>query len=179
VKGLGILTPFPIRWHAGLRRVDPHTPRSRFYLAMCRFATTKQGIWLAEKAARKCDPYVLWLTRGRLCSTGPVAAAVLETRGARTGRRRRTALLYFHDGERVIIVAAGGGAPHHPAWYHSLLKHPRVVFGGIPFHARVIEDRDELKRLWGLADRVFPQYADYRAWAGSSGREIPIVELLP
>jgi phthiodiolone/phenolphthiodiolone dimycocerosates ketoreductase len=164
--------------HAQLRHVDPQERRGRLYFAMCRFATSKQGIWLAEKAARKCDPYLLLLTKGRLCTTGPVAAAVLETRGARTGRRRRTAMLYFHDcDKRVIIVAAGGGAPHHPAWFHNLREHPQVVFGGVPFHAEVVEDRDEIERLWALADRVFPQYADYRAWAGSSGREIPIVAL--
>ena len=46
------------------------------------------------------------MTRGCVSTAVPVRAALLETRGARTGRTRRTATLYFHDGDRVILVAA-------------------------------------------------------------------------
>ena len=87
-----------------LRYIDPYERRGRLYLAICRFSTTKVGLWLAANVAWKLDPLLLKLTRGRLNTTGPVAAAVLETRGARTGRPRRNATLYFHDGERVTIV---------------------------------------------------------------------------
>lgn len=136
-------------------------------------------MWLAEHVAWKLDPYLLRLTGGRLGSTGPVASAVLETRGARTGQRRRTATLYFHDGDRVTIVASKQGRPTHPTWYYNLRRHPDVVFGGQPFRAAVVDDEDERQRLWGLADRVFPQFADYRDWAGRAGRVIPIVQLTP
>ncbi len=136
-------------------------------------------MWLAEKIAWKIDPYVLRLTRGRLGSSGPVASAVLETRGARTGKPRRTATLYFHDGDRVTIVASKRGAPEHPSWYHNIRRHPDVRFGGLPFRAQVVEDEAERQRLWGLADGVFPQFADYREWAARAGRTIPIVQLVP
>lgn len=149
------------------------------YLAFCRLSATPLGMWLAEHVAWKLDPYLLRLTGRRLGSTGPVASAVLETRGARTGQRRRTATLYFHDGDRVTIVASKQGRPTHPTWYHNLRRHPDVVFGGQPFRAVVIEDEAERQRLWGLADRVFPQFADYRDWAGRAGRVIPIVQLTP
>ena len=32
--------------------------------------------------------------------------ALLETRGARTGRLRRNGVIYFHDGKRVTIIAS-------------------------------------------------------------------------
>jgi deazaflavin-dependent oxidoreductase (nitroreductase family) len=103
---------------------------------------------------------------------------VLGSRGARTGRPRRNATLYFHDGDRVTIIASKRGWPKNPAWYYNLREHPDVVFGGLPFRAEVVEDEAELKRLWDLADRVFPPFAVYRHWAGEAGREIPIIQLV-
>ena len=111
--------------------------------------------------------------------TGPVASALIETRGARTGQLSRNATLYFHDGDRVTSIASKRACPTHPAWYHNLRNNPDVVFGGLPFHAEIVADEDERQRLWRLADRVFPQFADYREWAGRAGREIPIVRLIP
>lgn len=162
-----------------LRYIDPYKRRGRLYLAVCRFSTTEAGMWLSANIAWKLDPYLLKLTRGRLSSTGPVAAALLETRGARTGRLHRNATLYFHDGDRVTIIASKRGWPKNPAWYHNLCKHPDVVFGGLPFRAEVVGDVAERERLWALADRVFPQFTDYRQWAGEAGRVIPIVQLVP
>ena len=105
--------------------------------------------------------------------------ALLETSGARTGRPRRNAVIYFHDGERVTIVASKLGLPQHPAWFHNLRAHPDVKLGGQPLRAVVIEDELERSRLWQLADRVFPAYADYRERAARAGRAIPIVQLTP
>ena len=129
--------------------------------------------------AWKLDPYLLRVSRGRLTTTGPVAAALLETTGARSGRLRRSSVLYFHDGDRVTIIASKLGSPTHPDWYHNLRAHPEVRFGGLPFRAEVVADEHERLRLWQLADRVFPQFATYREWAGRSGRVIPIVQLIP
>ena len=162
-----------------LRYVDPSERRGRLYLAVCRFATTRAGLWLAERVAWKLDPILLRFTRGRLRTTGPVASAMLETRGARTGQPRRTATLYFHDGDRVTIIASKLGRPEHPAWYHNVRAHPEVAYGGQRFRAQIVEDEVERARLWGLADRVFPQFAQYRRWASETGRAIPIVQLIP
>lgn len=139
---------------------------SRGTFAVCRFSTTKSGLWLSAKIAWKLDPHLLKLTRGRVSTTGPVAAALLETRGARTGQPRRNATLYFHDGDRVTIIASKRGWPTNPTWYYNLREHPDVVYGGLPFRAEIVQDEGERQRLWDLADRVFPQFADYRAWAG-------------
>jgi deazaflavin-dependent oxidoreductase (nitroreductase family) len=162
-----------------LRYVDPYKRRGRLYLALCRFSATKLGAWLSVNVAWKIDPYLLNLTRGRFSSAAPVAAALLETRGARTGQPRRNAALYFHDGDRVTIVASLRGWPKNPAWYYNLRKHPNVVFGGLAYRAEIVEDEAERQRLWDLADRVYPQYADFRKEAAKAGRVIPIVQLVP
>jgi deazaflavin-dependent oxidoreductase (nitroreductase family) len=159
--------------------VDPYGRRSRLYLAMSRFSATTLGGWLSVKIAWKVDRHLLTLTRGRFSTAWPLAAALLETRGARTGRRRRNATLYFHDGDRVTIVASLRGWPRHPGWYHNLREHPDVVFGGRPFRAEVVEDEADRERLWDLADRVYPPYADFRERAVEAGRVIPIVRLVP
>lgn len=162
-----------------LRYVDPGERRGWLYRAVCRLSITETGMWLSQYIAWKLDPFLLKLTKGRFSSTGPVASALLETRGARTGRPRRNATLYFHDGDRVTIIASKRGWPTNPAWYHNLRQHPDVLYGGLPFRAEVVEDEDERRRLWDLADRVFPQFADYREWAAERGRTIPIVQLIP
>jgi deazaflavin-dependent oxidoreductase (nitroreductase family) len=162
-----------------LRYVDPRKRRGRLYLAVCRFSATKAGGWLSVKVAWKLDPHLLKLTQGRVSTSLPVAAALLETRGARTGQPRRNATLYFHDGDRVTIIPTFRGWPKNPAWYHNLRKHPDVVYGGLPLRAEVVEDEAERQRLWDLADRVYPQYAEFRERAGKAGRAIPIVQLVP
>ena len=162
-----------------LRRVDPHERRGRLYLALARLSATKAGGWLAVNISWKLDPLLLKLTRQRFSTGWPLKMAVLETRGARTGRRRETATLYFHDGDRVTLVAAKRGLPENPGWYYNIRKHPEVNFGGARFTAHVVEDEHDRRRLWALADRVFPQYAEFRERAERAGRTIPIVQLVP
>jgi deazaflavin-dependent oxidoreductase (nitroreductase family) len=162
-----------------LRYVDPYKRRSRVYFAVARISATKFGAWFSTNVSWKLDPLLMRLTNGRLSTTGPLAAALLESRGARSGLPRRNATLYFHDGERVTIVASKRGWPTHPAWYYNLRAHPEIFFGGLPFRAELVEDEAERQRLWGLADRVFPEYAEYRERAGHAGRMIPIFQLVP
>ncbi len=158
--------------------VDPFKRRSRLYLAVARLSATKAGAWFSVNVAWKLDPYLLELTGGRFSTAGPLATALLESRGARTNQPRRNATLYFHDGDRVTIIASKRGWPENPAWYYNLRRHPDVVYGGLPFRAELIEDDAERRRLWALADRVFPEYADYRERAAKAGRTIPIFQLV-
>ena len=162
-----------------LRYVDPNRPRGRLYLAICRFSITKPGRWLSEHLAWKLDPHVLRLTGGRLSTGFPVTPGLLETRGARSGQPRRNATLYFNDGDRVTIIASKQGRPENPAWYYNLRRNPDVRFGGLPFRAMIVTDEADRRRLWELADRVFPPFADYRRWTAEAGRVIPIVQLTP
>jgi deazaflavin-dependent oxidoreductase (nitroreductase family) len=158
--------------------VDPLKRRSRPYFAMARLSATKFGAWFSINVAWKLDPLLLKLSDGRLSTTGPLAAALLESRGARSGLPRRNATLYFHDGDRVTIVASKRGLPENPAWYYNLRAHPEIVYGGVPFRAELVEDEDERARLWELADRVFPEYAEYRERAARAERVIPIFQLV-
>jgi deazaflavin-dependent oxidoreductase (nitroreductase family) len=125
----------------------------------------------------KLDPPLMRATRGRLGFDLMIPTALLETQGARSGKRRRNVVIYFHDGERVTIVASKLGLPNHPAWFHNLRANPEVTLGGVPMRATVVEDEAERQRLWGLADRVFAPYAAYRREAAEANRTIPIVQL--
>ncbi len=160
-----------------LRHIDPHKRRGRLYYTVARLSATKFGAWFSVHIAWKLDPFLLKLTGGRLSTAGPLAVALLESRGARSGRPRRNATLYFHDGDRVTIVASKRGLPEHPGWYYNLRENPDVVYGGLPFRAELVQDESERGRLWELADRVFPEYADYRERAAKAGRVIPIFQL--
>ena len=135
--------------------------------------------WLSKLVGWKVDPLLLRLSRGWIGLGLVLPTALLETRGARTGRLRRNGVIYFHDGERVTIIASKAGRPQHPGWFHNLRAHPDVEFGGQPFRAEVIDDDSERDRIWQLADRVFPAYANYRVRAARAGRVIPIVQLTP
>jgi deazaflavin-dependent oxidoreductase (nitroreductase family) len=122
---------------------------------------------------------LLRLTRGRVASTLVFPTALLETTGARSMTPRRNAVIYFHDGDRVTIVASNAGASRHPSWYHNLRAHPDVTLGGIAMRASVVDEASERKRLWVLADRVFPAFTRYRVDATKFDRTIPIVQLVP
>jgi deazaflavin-dependent oxidoreductase (nitroreductase family) len=160
-----------------LRPVDPTVPPGRIARAYAALAVTRVARFISRHLSWKLDPLLLRVTRGRFATTLLFPAAVLETRGARTGVLRRNAIIYFHDGDRVTIVASNAGAPSHPAWFHNLCAHPDVTFGGIPMRATVVVDPAEQARLWVLADRVFPAFARYRRDAAAARRTIPIIQL--
>lgn len=162
------------------RHVDPTAPRSRLTPLMARLGTNRLANVVSRRVSWKLDPLLLRLTRGRVRTTLVIPTAVLETRGARSGTRRRNAIIYFNDGpERVIIAASNAGASRHPDWYWNLRMNPNVTFGGQSMHATIIDDPDEQHRLWALADRVFPAFADYRRRASEAGRTIPLIALDP
>jgi deazaflavin-dependent oxidoreductase (nitroreductase family) len=142
-------------------------------------ANTRLGRFLSRHVVWKLDPHLMRLTRGRLGMGLVMPTALLETTGARSGARRRNVVIYFHDGERATIVASKLGLPEHPAWFHNLQEHPEVTLGGVPMCAAVVTNEAERERLWGLADRVFAPYADYRREAAKANRTIPIVQLTP
>jgi deazaflavin-dependent oxidoreductase (nitroreductase family) len=166
---------------AGLRHVDPHAPRGRVYRAFAALLGTRAAGWLSRRVVWRLDPHLLRLTGGRIGLGLALPTALLETRGARTGRPRRNGVIYFHDGDggRVTIVASKLGAPEHPSWFHNARANPDVVLGGRPFRAEVVADEAARERLWQLADRVFPPFASYRDRAARAGRTIPIVQLVP
>jgi deazaflavin-dependent oxidoreductase (nitroreductase family) len=165
-----------------VRHIDPHADRGWFYRAHGRLVCTRLFRRLALTRAWgavlwRIDRVLLRVTRGRISTASPVAVALLQTRGARSGRPRRNVVIYFHDGERVTVVASNAGRPGNPSWYYNVVANPDVMVGGEPFRAETVEDERERERLWQLADRVFPAFAAYRETAALTGRTIPIVQL--
>jgi deazaflavin-dependent oxidoreductase (nitroreductase family) len=159
--------------------VDPRAPHGLLYRAYARLAATRPMGWLSRMLVWKLDPTLMRLSGGRLGLGLALPTALLETRGARTGRLRRNGVIYFHDGGCVAIVASKLGLPDHPAWFHNLRANPDVRLGGQPFRAEVVTDEVERARLWDLAERVFPGFRAYRARAAGTRREIPVVRLHP
>src|SRR5947209_570774 len=72
-----------------LRYVDPLAPRGALYRLFARLVGTRLAGWVSRRVGWKVDPYLLRLTRGRLGFGLVIPTALLETRGARTGRTRR------------------------------------------------------------------------------------------
>lgn len=161
------------------RPVDVTNRPNRFVRTYSALAAGRWPRLVSRHIAWKLDPLLLRLTRGRLATTLVIPTAVLETEGARTRIRRRNAIIYFMDGDRAIIAASNAGSATNPGWYYNLLANPDVFFGGAPMRATVIDDAQDCRRLWSIADRVFPAYATYRREASQAGRTIPIIELAP
>src|SRR3954447_5843607 len=162
-----------------LKYVDPHRPRGRLSRAYAAFSNTSLGRFLSIHLVWKLDPPLMRLTGGRLGFDLMIPTALLETRGARSGKLRRNVVIYFHDGEPVTIVASKLGLPNNPAWFHNLRANPEITLGGVPMRATVVTDEAERQRLWTLADQVFGPYAAYRREAAKANRKIPIVQLTP
>ena len=162
-----------------LKRVDPTRPRGWLSRALLALATSRPGLFLSRHISWKLDPFLLRVTRGRLSTTLFIRTAVLETRGAKSGKVRRNAVIYFHDGNRVTVVPSNAGAATNPAWFYNLLAHRDVTLGTMPMRATVVRDEAQRRRLWALADRVFPPFEKFRQRAMTANRTIPIVQLAP
>lgn len=161
-----------------LRYIDPNARRGWATTLMGRVGTNRFVNLVSRWIGWRLDPLLLRLTGGRVATTFVIPTTVLETTGARSGRRRRNAVIYFHDTpDRVIIAASHAGAEHNPGWFHNLKANAAVIVGGTPATAAEVDDETERRRLWSLADRVFPGYPEYRRRATSAGREIPLIAL--
>lgn len=147
---------------------------------MNRLARSAVGQFVGKNLASKSDPWLGRISNGRL-SWGilNVPSATLTTTGAKSGRRRETQLAYFHDGRDVIVMASNYGGDRHPQWYHNLVAHPECELGGEVFLAEDVTEPDDYARLFGLAERYYGGFTDYREKAARSGRTIPVFRLAP
>lgn len=163
-----------------LRRVDPHRPHGPLTRALHAFGRTGLGRWYGIHVAAPVDAVLLRRTGGRVRMVGTLPTAVLGTVGAKSGQPRENPILYFHDGDDVVLVASSFGRDKHPAWYHNAVAHPDVVtLNGNRFRATEVTDAADYERLFALAVRVYPGYADYRARTDAIGRRIPLLRLAP
>lgn len=105
---------------------------------------------------------------------------ILTTVGAKSGELRKTPVMRIVDGDNYLAVASAGGATSHPAWHRNLVANPDVWLqdGATVHRLRAREAHDsEKSRLWGVAERFWPHFPQYRASAGD--REIPVIVLEP
>jgi deazaflavin-dependent oxidoreductase (nitroreductase family) len=160
--------------------VDPQRPSSAFTRTLTKFARSGPGRFLAQHVAAKTDPWLMRVSNDKM-SWGmfAVPSATLCMTGAKSGQPRQAQISYFHDGGDVIAIASNFGGQTHPGWYHNLKAHPECDLGGEPFRATEVTDPGEWTRLYGLAERSYPGYADYRAETEKIGRKIPVLRLAP
>lgn len=160
-----------------LRRVDPDRRHSALTRALHAFGRSSVGRWYGIHVAAPVDAFLLRRTGGRVRLVGTLPTALLGTIGAKSGQPRENPVLYFHDGDDVILTASSFGREKHPGWYHNLTAHPSGTLNGQRFVATEVRDAEEYERLFALAVRVYPGYADYRVRTDAIGRRIPMLRL--
>jgi deazaflavin-dependent oxidoreductase (nitroreductase family) len=109
---------------------------------------------------------------------------LLETMGARSGKRRHTTLGWFPDEDPArrswLVVASAMGAASHPAWYVNLARRPddvSIEVGGERIGVRAESlHGPERERAWARVVGLAPGYGKY---GRDTDREIPIVRLVP
>lgn len=163
-----------------LRYVDPTRPTNLATRALNRPSRSRFGQFIAKNLASKTDPWLGRISNGRV-SWGMfnVPSATLKSTGAKTGQVREAQIAYFHDGPDVIVIASNYGGDKHPQWYHNLVAHPECELGDEAFRAAEVTDPDEYARLYGLAERYYAGFADYRTKTAQIGRNIPVFRLSP
>ena len=100
---------------------------------------------------------------------------IVTNRGRKTGAIRKTPLMRVADGDNYILIASQGGAPKNPEWYYNLKADPNVeIRDKTEVHAmrvREVTDPAERARLWEIAVKAFPNYAEYQT---KTDRLIPV-----
>src|SRR3954447_14200362 len=97
-----------------------------------------------------------WLyraTNGRIGGDLPglPSLLLLDTVGAKSGRRYTTPLVYMPENGSYVVVASKGGYPKHPGWLHTLRANAetgvQIGRGRIPVRAPGAAGK-ERARLW-------------------------------
>jgi F420H(2)-dependent quinone reductase len=117
---------------------------------------------------------------GRRIRMGEGRMCVIETSGARTGRRRRTPLVGFlEDSGTWLLIASNGGAQRHPQWVRNLARNPNanleVEGQRMKVEAESLEG-DERERTWSWLMQKAPLYGRYQE---KTDRRIPLIRLTP
>ncbi|GAC1437246.1 MAG: nitroreductase family deazaflavin-dependent oxidoreductase [Solirubrobacteraceae bacterium] len=162
-------------------RVDPLAPQGALRRGYAAFLRTRAGRWLGINAAARFDPALMRISRGYVGMGVMFPSVNLTTTGAKSGQPRVATVLYFNDASDVILIASSFGREKHPAWYHNLKAHPEATLESrgraARYRAEEVHESDERARLWDMADRIYPGYADYRVRVRKIGRTIPIMRL--
>ena len=131
---------------------------------------------LLVKYFARAHIWVYQRTNGRLgAKLLRFPAALVTTKGRRTGEPRTTATLYLRDGDRVVLPASFGGRDRDPFWYSNLRENPAVHMQIRAEHLDLFArdaNSDERERYWPQLIRIYPPYKGYRQ---AADRVIPLV----
>ena len=109
-----------------------------------------------------------------LRDTGLPVILVTHT-GHKSGAVRKTPLMRVKDGDKYVLVGSQGGKPKDPEWVHNLRIDPSIELRDEtvvrPMRVREVKDAAERARLWDLAVKAYPPYADYQ---NKTQRQIPV-----
>jgi F420H(2)-dependent quinone reductase len=149
-------------------------------MAERRWIRNSRLLALMMKYFARAHIWVYWRTRGRLgAKLLWFPAALVTTKGRKTGEPHTTPTLYLRDGDRVVLPASFGGRDSHPAWYRNLKANPQVhiqIRGEqLDMIARDATD-EERERYWPRLIRMYPPYRSYRE---ATDRVIPLVVCEP
>ncbi|MFT5530750.1 MAG: deazaflavin-dependent oxidoreductase (nitroreductase family) [Candidatus Poriferisodalaceae bacterium] len=124
--------------------------------------------------------FVYKATKGRIGgSMGDANIVVLETTGAKSGKKRTNPLLTIDHKDGWAVVASFSGHDAHPGWYHNLKAHPEATLVmGKDRHQVTARDTSGAERaeLW---DQLTTSYPDYAKYQRVTDRVIPVVALDP
>jgi deazaflavin-dependent oxidoreductase (nitroreductase family) len=136
---------------------------------------------IGPKVVPPVDRLLSRLTGGRVVlSGGLVPSLVLQTTGARSGRRRTTPLACLpEDDGSFLVVGSNFGRERHPAWTANLQANPdaTVTYRGrtTPVRATLL-GADEKATVWPRLTAVWPNYDRYTE---VSGRDLRVFRLVP
>jgi deazaflavin-dependent oxidoreductase (nitroreductase family) len=137
--------------------------------------------WKVFTAGTKVNVLVYRLSGGRFGGRmGKAPILLLHHVGRKSGKQRVSPLIYLADGDDLVIVGSKGGTDRHPAWFHNVtaMDATTVEVGREKRRVRPrLASDDERNRLWPRLDAIYPDYAEYREFAGD--RKIPLVVLEP
>lgn len=159
----------------GIPEVEPTEP-SPLFRAGAKLMGTGAARRFLRRYGWRIDRALIKATNGHVSMSLVMPEVLLTHTGAKTGTKRSTPLTYFTDGGRVIVIASNYGGDRHPAWFHNVKAHPRVTLSTRGYTGTFVGEEitgAERDRLFELAKRFVPNYADYEKMAGP--RRIPVV----
>lgn len=124
----------------------------------------------------RLNVWVFKLSKGRLLKNFPggYPICVVETTGAKSGKKREIALIHLPIEDDVLLVASQGGMDKNPVWYYNIVANPEiaVTVGGTTrrMTARQVSD-DEKRELWPHLLSLYPDFDEYQA---RTDRNIPV-----